>query len=207
MEKLLVLKRDSSCEVTIIEEKVRTLEVTLGLLDTAFAYLNIYHPTEEEKTKAEEAVMALANHWRNIGLSVTLKAHIMEKHVCEFNRKYGIGDKEESFIEQGHQVGIKDDRRYHGLTSFEKRTESTLKSWAITSHPLVKERQVKVLMRSQRKRSAPTTNEDEHTKPTVYIKKEETKEIKEEKRQQYVSKNKKEEEYMKCIFRNLPFLF
>jgi len=48
-------------------------------------------------------------------------------------------------------------------------------------------------MRSQRKRSAPTTNEDEHTKPMVYIKKEETKKIKEEKRQQYVSKNKKEE--------------
>jgi hypothetical protein len=60
----------------------------------------------------------------------------MEKHVCKFNRKDGIGDKEESFIEQDHQVGIKDDRRYHRLTSFEKKTESTLKSWAITSCPL-----------------------------------------------------------------------
>jgi hypothetical protein len=29
----------------------------------------------------------------------------MEKHVCEFNDKVGLGDKEESFIEQGHQVG------------------------------------------------------------------------------------------------------
>jgi len=45
----------------------------------------------------------------------------MEKHVCEFNDKVGLGDKEESFIEQGHQVGMKDNRRYHGLTCFEKK--------------------------------------------------------------------------------------
>jgi len=42
----------------------------------------------------------------------------MEKHVCDFNDSYGVGDKEELFVEQGHKVGIKDDRRYHGLTNF-----------------------------------------------------------------------------------------
>jgi hypothetical protein len=69
------------------------------LLDAAFAYLNIYYPTMEEKEKTEEAVKALSSHWRNVGLSVSLKAHVMEKHVCEFNSNYGVGDKEESFIE------------------------------------------------------------------------------------------------------------
>jgi hypothetical protein len=43
-----------------------------------------------------------------VGLNVTLKAHIMEKHMCLFNNKWGTGDNEESFIQQGHQVGIKD---------------------------------------------------------------------------------------------------
>jgi hypothetical protein len=61
----------------------------------------------------------------------------MEKHVCPFKNKWGIGDKEESFIEQGHQVGMKDNRRYAGLTNFEKKTASTLKTRAAASHPLV----------------------------------------------------------------------
>jgi hypothetical protein len=82
--------------------------------------LTFVYPISEEKKKAEEAVKALACHWRNIKLNITLKPHIMEKHACELNNKHGVGDKEESFIEQGHQVGLKDDRRYHGLTNLEK---------------------------------------------------------------------------------------
>jgi hypothetical protein len=44
------------------------------------------------------------------------------------SEKWGKGEKEESFIEQGHQVGIKEDRRYAGLlTNFQKKTASALK--------------------------------------------------------------------------------
>jgi hypothetical protein len=100
----------------------------LSLLDAVFSYFNIYYPASDEKTKVREAVEAPVCHCRRIGLNVTLKGHIMEKHVCEFNDKYGIGDKEESFIEQGHQVGMKDYRQYHGLTNFEKKTVSTMKA-------------------------------------------------------------------------------
>ncbi len=80
VEKLLVLKHDPSCEVTVIEEKVQTLEWTLGLLDAAFAYLNINHPTEEEETKAEEAVKALANHWKDRLKCVSNGAYNGEAH-------------------------------------------------------------------------------------------------------------------------------
>ncbi len=45
----------------------------------------------------------------------------MGKHICDYNDAYGVGDKEESFVEQGHQVGIKDDRKYYGLTNFCKK--------------------------------------------------------------------------------------
>jgi hypothetical protein len=85
------------------------------------------HPTEKEKLQAGEAVSTLMNFWREqLGLSVSLKGHVMEKHVCNFNDAWGIGDKKESFIKQGHQVGIKDDRHYFCMTNFKKRTESTL---------------------------------------------------------------------------------
>jgi hypothetical protein len=39
----------------------------------------------------------------------------MELHTCDFRDKFGVGDKEESFINQEHQTGIKDDCCYSGL--------------------------------------------------------------------------------------------
>jgi hypothetical protein len=45
----------------------------------------------------------------------------MEKHVCEFNDRWGIRGKEESFIKQGHQTGIQENQRYAGLTNFVKK--------------------------------------------------------------------------------------
>jgi hypothetical protein len=184
---ILTSKRDQSCEIDVIISKLNRFEATLGLLDAAFAYLNIYHPTSEEKSKTKEAVDYLAKHWRNIGLSVTLKAHVLEKHVCAFNEKWGVGDKEESFVEQGHQVGLKDDRRYHGLTTFEKRTESLLKARSIKCHPLVQVNQSKILEYSRRRKRA----EHEVGQPKQ-VKKENVKVEKKVKRENYISKFKDE---------------
>jgi len=156
----------------------------VGFLDAVFSYLNIYYPTSDEKKKTREAVEALARHWRAVGLNVTLKAHIMEKHTCEFNDKHGIGDKEESFIEQGHQVGMKENRRYHGLTNFEKKTESTMKARSLASHPLVRTNQETVLQSTKRKRNEPNNTDVNRKKVSGSgdVKKE-----KEMKRKHYVS--------------------
>jgi len=43
-------------------------------------------------------------------LSVTPKAHVMEQCIIPFNNKYRLGKKEESFIELGHQIGIKENK-------------------------------------------------------------------------------------------------
>jgi hypothetical protein len=162
IQSILVSKRDRSCEEIIIYNKVDNFENTLGLLDAAFAYLNILHPTDEEKEMAQQAVKMLMKYWReDAGLSVSLKGHVMEKHVCDFNNTWGVGDKEESFIEQGHQVGLKDDRRYRGLTNFEEKIASTLKAWAITSHPSVKETQTTVVKSSARNCLAPKTDRED----------------------------------------------
>jgi hypothetical protein len=72
---------------------------------------------KDEAVKAGQATLSLLDHWRKEGPNITLKAHIMEKHVCTFNERWGIGDKVELFIEQGHQVGIKD----NGHTEHSKR--------------------------------------------------------------------------------------
>lgn len=120
MKEILVRKRDEKCDEKCIDDRVIKFEQTLGLRDAAFGYLSILFPTDDEK-KAREAVQALSKQWREIGLSITLKAHVMEVHTCDFNDTYGVGDKEESFIKQGHQTGIKDDHRYCGVKNLKKK--------------------------------------------------------------------------------------
>jgi hypothetical protein len=53
--------------------KVNELEQLLGLLDAAFAYLNIIYPNKDEKQKAREAVASLIAFWRKANLNITLK--------------------------------------------------------------------------------------------------------------------------------------
>jgi hypothetical protein len=55
----------------------------------------------------------------------------MEQHIIPFNNKNGVGDKEESFIELGHQIGIKENRQYQGVTNFQKKIEDSLKARTI----------------------------------------------------------------------------
>ncbi len=64
-------KKDNSCSADEINEKMQQLDLTLGLLDAAFYYLNIPHPNNEEKERASEAVKALSSQWRKNKLSVT----------------------------------------------------------------------------------------------------------------------------------------
>lgn len=148
----------------------------LGLLDAAFAYLNIYYPNELEKQQAREAVTALMQYWRKLGLVITLKAHVMETHVSNFNDKHGVGDKEESFIEQGHQVGAKENSRYARLTNFEKKSTSIINARLQASHPLVTKQKLEVLQASKRKKrdsssQASIAKEEKKTKRDEYIKK------------------------------------
>lgn len=189
LRQILIRKKNEACEDTTIHKKMEDLESIMGLLDATFAYLNVSHPTQEEKTKAEEAVNTLSRHWRKMGLRMTLKAHVVEKHVNDFNMKWGLGDKEESFVEQGHQIGLRDNRRYAGLTNFIKRTESTMKERCNATHPLVQQQQMFVLQQTKRRKS----NQLDDFNPNKRSKSEEINHEKHIKREYYV-KNKKEKE-------------
>ena len=105
----------------------------------------------------------------------------MEKHVCEFNDRWGIRGKEESFIKQGHQTGIQENQRYAGLTNFVEETESTLQQRCNASHPLVVQQQQKVSILTKWKKG-----EQAEEKKKV----ESVKNAKEIKRDSYVSKYK-----------------
>jgi hypothetical protein len=118
---ILEMKKNETYNNATINSKIKQLELTLGLLDADFHYLNKPHPTNDEKAKSSQAIEALTKHWRDISFSITLKAHVMEQHIVVYNNKYGVGNKEESFTEQGHQIGMKENWRYHGVTNFQKK--------------------------------------------------------------------------------------
>ncbi len=152
--KMLQAKMNETCNDTAINKKVKQLEHTLGLLDVAFYYLNIPHPTDEEKIKARYAVEALSKQWWDIRLSVTLKTHVMEQHIVPFHNKYGLGDKEELLIESGHQIGIKENCQYQAMTNFQKKMEASLIAQTNLMHPLIIEQNQKVLQQTKRKHPA-----------------------------------------------------
>jgi hypothetical protein len=83
--------------------------------------------------------------WRATKLYVTLKVHVMECHVWDFNDKFRTGDTEEFFIKQDLQIGANENSRYACLTNFVKRTESALNYRSKVSHPLVVKQKAEVL--------------------------------------------------------------
>ena len=105
----------------------------------------------------------------------------MEYHVCSFNEKYGIGDKEESFVEQGHQVGAKENLRYARLTNFEKKSASIINARLQASHPLVTKQRIEVLQAAKRKR-----------RDSRHVSSSSLKEEKKMKREHYISNSKME---------------
>lgn len=115
----------------------------------------------------------------------------MEQHVVVYNNQYGLGDKEESFVEQGHQVGLKENRRYQGLTNFHKKTEASFKARMIATHPLIVEQNNKVLEQTKRAKRKPPEKVIKDEVVEKKIKKEKIKEEKEQKlvkREYYISK-------------------
>ncbi len=106
------------------------------MLDAAFAYLIFFYSNDIEKQQGRGAVNVLSQYWRKLGLGDTLKAHIMEHHECSFNDMHGIGDKEESFEELGHQVGA--------------RENSIINACLQASRPLVMKQKLEVLQATKK---------------------------------------------------------
>jgi hypothetical protein len=95
---------------------------------------------------------------------------VIEQNIAPCNNKYRVGDKEDSFIELGHQVGLRENHRYQGLKNFRKKTEASLKVRSFDTHPLVKEQAQKILQSTKRPRltAAIATNKKEKAKTIEY---------------------------------------
>ena len=75
-----------------------------------------FHITEEQIKNANTHVEHILALWRALGLSVTVKLHIIEDHVVDYLRDLrGFGDLVEDEGERGHQMGAHDEYQSKAL--------------------------------------------------------------------------------------------
>jgi hypothetical protein len=151
-------------EEEIIDRCNRTA-TCLTLFDGLFS--SIYKTTEQVNEDFEGALAeardfatkAVAS-WRSLGLSVTLKAHIAEDHVCGQIRDYhGIGDYNEEFVERLHQEGVRTNRRVQTMKDTTKKYLHVARYQEATQNPKVREMQT--LVHEKRKRKCKASEEED----------------------------------------------
>lgn len=78
----------------------------------SFRLLRTINPKEDDINNCEICIWSTLYVWRELGLSVTPKAHIFEDHATVQMRyiKGGIGEKNSYVIKRVYQKGIKSDQ-------------------------------------------------------------------------------------------------
>lgn len=89
----------------------------LILWDGALAKVMTVNPTEDDCKQAEKYIKNALQLMRDMGISITPKAHGMEDHVVKQMAKVpgGIGNLVEHWIEKYHQEGYKFDMKYRNM--------------------------------------------------------------------------------------------
>jgi hypothetical protein len=77
---LIIQQKDASLSDEEAMQAMNTFLNICGLIDAAFTSLSVLDRTEEEMADAEAKVNKCVHVWREKGLSMTLKVHILEHH-------------------------------------------------------------------------------------------------------------------------------
>jgi len=90
LKHVLYDKMKDDCMKEMINNTVDDAAATFGLIDAAMSSLLVIYPSDQENMKVRSFVSALMGQWRQMGLSSTLKAHVMEHHICNFNDEHSM---------------------------------------------------------------------------------------------------------------------
>jgi hypothetical protein len=122
---------DDECELTQqdILNTMKEYRRMFTLLGSAFSLLRQILPSNSDLQTLEKTIDEADKVWKKLGISCTPKAHgLFDGHTLEqHTRLRGIGDKGEDFVEKGHQLGLRDERRTWNIRNFEKQQRSQLK--------------------------------------------------------------------------------
>ena len=78
----------------------------MKMLDSTLSQMMIVNPTQSEVREFENRKVKTMRLWRELNISVTTKAHLIECHAHHQLEMFkGIMDKAEHHVEREHQVG------------------------------------------------------------------------------------------------------
>jgi hypothetical protein len=95
-------------------DMLNAYERLLGHFDGLFSICRVkrFQITNDQLTNAGKHCLQILLLWRALGLSVTVKLHIIEDHVMDYlNKVKGIGDLTEDEGERAHQIGKGNEHR------------------------------------------------------------------------------------------------
>ncbi len=145
-------KETQSLTDEMVRAKIGQYTRLLGCLDATVAGIRLIDPTQTELTHIKQAIAGTMKLWRELAISVTTKAHILESHVYnQIGAFRGLGDKAEDFIERGHQEGVADGHRLKHMKNYAKKQSSARKTSQLTNHPDVLAKKEEVARKAKRK--------------------------------------------------------
>ena len=122
-------KRDD-CELSsnVIDSLCQHFKLVLVLWDGAFSLAHKKNPTADDSQQYQQFVNAAVIQHVNLRLTITLKVHLMFKHVRwqMDNIKGGLGDKMEDWIKKSHQVGKQQRARYCTTKNLQERADARI---------------------------------------------------------------------------------
>ena len=129
---------------------------------------------ELSESKGEETRKAIAlglEMWRDLELNVSPKLHILEDHLyMQLSTFKGLADYSEDFVEQAHQVGIREEARTFTMKDRDRIALIHCRNEHKRSLPSVKTIQAAVAEKSSRKRKQPVVTAKERQKEERNIK-------------------------------------
>jgi hypothetical protein len=116
---LLQLPSENRCQDTDVLEVISKFKSVLHVFDYFFS--KAQEPsgpvTETDVWELKDYIYLGMKLWSNVELIFEApKLHAIEDHLCDQMQKLnGIGDLGEDWVEQAHQVGIRDERRSRSI--------------------------------------------------------------------------------------------
>jgi hypothetical protein len=132
MKTSLIDAKHDECELTDeqIKEMMHHYTLLYTELGSCFSYIRQILPTDEDLLHLKMSINNARKLWKDVlAISCTPKAHaLFDGHAYEqHERLQGIGDKLEDFVEKGHQLGIRDERRTWNIKNWETMQRSQIR--------------------------------------------------------------------------------
>ncbi len=148
-----------------IDDVCDNVGLALRLWDAAFSAVHKVDPDNSDCDEAQKLIDLAVAQLRRMDISITPKAHGMEKHCVSQMRsvKGGIGKLVEHWVERYHQDGFRYDLAYcrAGSLSNQAATRSKLEARARDPRVILKKAQLKKRFQGQRKRKKTALQKEE----------------------------------------------